>query len=291
MIQSFLQYLQYEKRYSTHTCTAYETDLIQFRDYLLHTYQTDNLNEATFSFIRSWIVSMMDEKTAASSINRKLASLRTFYKFLHKRGDIQVNPTLKIKSLKAPKILPHFAEEKVLNNFLDSFDFEGFEGLRDKTVLELLYGTGMRLSELINLKENDINYYDKTMKVLGKRNKERIIPLHSKLPSVIEKYLSLKKANFQASSEYLIVTDAGEKAYPVFIYRLVRRYMEMAGIAGKKSPHILRHTTATHLLDKGADLNAIKDLLGHANLAATQIYTHNTLDKLKQVFEQAHPKA
>ena len=291
MIDSFLQYLQYEKRYSLHTCTAYETDLLQFRDFLVLTYQTDDLKEATFAFVRSWLVHLMEEKKAALSVNRKVATLRTFYKFLQKRGDILTNPMLKVRSLKAPKALPHFVEEHALNTFLNDFAFEGFAGQRDKVVLELLYGTGMRLSELIYLKETDFNLYDHTLKVLGKRNKERILPVSAPLATLLKNYLTQKKHEFPEGADSLIVTDQGQAAYPVFVSRLVRRYLTLAGVAGKKSPHILRHSVATHLLDKGADLNAIKDLLGHANLAATQVYTHNTLDKLRQVFEQAHPKA
>ncbi|MBC8110577.1 MAG: tyrosine-type recombinase/integrase [Verrucomicrobia bacterium] len=292
MINSFLQFLQYQKRYSPHTLVAYEADLIQFQDYLAHTYQITDLLTADFYQIRSWIVSLVADKISPFSINRKLATLRTFYKFQQKQQLLTVNPMLKIKALKTSKKIPHFIEEKKIIDFFENHHFtDDFAGLRDKTVLELLYGTGMRLSELINLKENEVNFYDKQVKVSGKRNKERIIPMSNTLAENLKVYILQKKTTFETSCEFLIVNDNGGKTYPVFIQRLLKNYIGNEVTTGKKSPHILRHSFATHLLNNGADLNAIKELLGHSSLAATQVYTHNSLEKLKAVFEQAHPKA
>jgi integrase/recombinase XerC len=292
MTETFLQYLRYEKRYSPHTLSAYESDLLQFRDFLAVTYELNDLSQADFSLIRSWMVSLVEQKTGASSINRKLATLRTFYKFLQKQGTVSVNPMLKVKSLKAAKTLPHFIPETEINTFLNEFSFpEGFPGLRDKLVLELLYSTGIRLSELVALQESDWNLSENILKIQGKRNKERLVPVGKMLTDRILQYLKEKKQMLPAASRTLMVTNKGLPVYAAFVYRLVRRYLGLANVAGQKSPHILRHTFATHLLDHGADLNAIKDLLGHSSLAATQVYTHNSLEKLRKVFEQAHPKA
>ncbi len=291
MIDLFLKYLQYEKRCSPHTLTAYQTDLEQFAAYLKD-FEYPQPELATFPTIRSWIVSLVEAQISASSVNRKIAALRTFYKFLLQRNVISQNPMLKVRSLKESKKLPHFVDENQLNQLLDSAAFpEGFEGLRDRVVLELLYGTGIRLAELLSIEPQMISQYDKTIKITGKRNKQRVIPLHSGLLPLIQTYQLAKQDAFKGTSApQLIVTEDGTAAYPMLIYRIVRKYL-MQAKTDKKSPHVLRHTFATHLLNKGADLNAIKDLLGHSSLAATQVYTHNSLEKLKKVYEQAHPKA
>jgi integrase/recombinase XerC len=293
MVNLFLQYLQYEKRYSPHTVSAYQRDVEQFAQYLSTAYELPAPNEASFPMIRSWIVSLVEQKMEATSINRKIATLRTFFKFLLKQKSISQDPMLKVVALKPSRSLPAFVEEQPLSLLLDQFEFtQDFSGLRDKLILELLYGTGIRLSELIYLKENDLSIYDQVIKVTGKGNKQRIIPVHQSLPPLLKSYLESKKAQLIGNpSAYLIVTDKGEQSYPMMIQRIVKKYLNMITTIEKRSPHVLRHTFATHLLNKGADLNAIKDLLGHSSLGATQVYTHNSLDKLKKVFEQAHPKA
>jgi len=293
MIDSFLKYLSYEKRYSQHTINSYQTDLIQFETYRQIHHGSCRLEEATHRMIRGWMVFLVELNYSPTSINRKIASLRSYYKFLLKNSSISKDPTYKIRMLKSGKKIPHFVKEKEIIKLFDEFDFgKEFKGIRDKLLLELLYGTGIRLSELIHIRPADIDIYDQTVKVLGKRNKERIIPLNSELILLINHYITLKKEKFTGNaSEYLIVTNSGEKCYPMLVYRIVRKYLNLFTSIDKRSPHVLRHTFATHLLNKGAELNAVKDLLGHTSLAATQVYTHNSLEKLKKVFDQAHPKA
>ncbi|MES2734095.1 MAG: tyrosine-type recombinase/integrase [Bacteroidota bacterium] len=294
MVNLFLQYLQYERRCSPHTLSAYQRDLEQFTHYLSTAYELSATEEASFSMIRSWIVSLVEQKMEATSINRKIATLRSFYKFLLKKKSISQDPMQKVVALKTSRSLPAFVDEQPMALLLDHIEFPSdFSGLRDKFILELLYGTGIRLSELINLKEGDINSHDQVVKVTGKGNKQRIVPIHNSLLPLLETYSLGKRSQFEGKSvvDYLIVTDKGEQSYPMMIQRIVKKYLDMITTIEKRSPHILRHSFATHLLNKGADLNAIKDLLGHASLGATQVYTHNSLDRLKQVFEQAHPKA
>jgi integrase/recombinase XerC len=243
--------------------------------------------------IRDWMVHLVEENNSPRSINRKIASLRSYYKFLLKRKSIKKDPTQKIRVLKSGKNIPDFINESEIIKLFDEYEFEvGFEGIRDKLLLELLYGTGIRLTELIHLKIGDVDFYDQSIKVLGKRNKERIIPVNTELIKIIKEYIKIKKESFDYNvSDYLIVTNKGEVSYPMMIYRIVRKYLDIFTSIDKRSPHVLRHTFATHLLNKGAELNAVKDLLGHTSLAATQVYTHNSLEKLKKVFDQAHPKA
>ncbi|MFN3490239.1 MAG: tyrosine-type recombinase/integrase [Emticicia sp.] len=293
MVSFFLQHIKYEKRLSHHTVTAYEGDLKQFSAFLLFQYEFKEPEKADFQMIRSWIVALVDEKIENRSINRKIATLRTFYNFLLRHQSITTDPMLKIKALKTDKTLPKYVEEKPMENLLDDMEFsDDFSGLRDKLVLELLYGTGMRLAELIGLKITDLNLYNNTLMVLGKRNKQRIIPVNKSLIEAIKKYLTLRTDIIDdTTNTHLIVTDSGTQAYPVFIQRLVKKYLSLVTSLEQRSPHVLRHTFATHLLNRGADLNAIKDLLGHTSLAATQVYTHNSIEKLKKVFKQAHPKA
>jgi integrase/recombinase XerC len=294
MVNLFLQYLQYEKRCSPHTLSAYQRDLEQFVQYLTTAYETSQPETATFSMIRSWIVSLVEQKLEATSINRKIATLRTFFKFLLKRKTINQDPMQKVVALKTSRTIPAFVDEQPMGLLLDQFEFaEGFYGLRDKLILELLYGTGIRLSELINLKESDLTVSEQVVKVTGKGNKQRIVPVHRTLLPLLESYTASKKSHFEGKflADYLIVTDKGDQSYPMMIQRIVKKHLDMITTIEKRSPHVLRHTFATHLLNKGADLNAIKDLLGHASLGATQVYTHNSLDRLKQIFEQAHPKA
>ena len=286
MVDFFLSYLQNERRLSPHTVSGYQTDLLQLSDFLAgkpaETAQPDEL--------RAWVVQLSESGLENTSINRKIASLRAFYKFLVRRKKISKDPTDLLKSLKTPKRLPVFLEEKSTANLFELIEYEaGFAGVRDKLILELLYGTGIRLSELIGIKEADVD--QSRVKVLGKRSKYRIIPLHENLVKLIGEYRSLKKEQAALQNDYLLVTDKMQPLYPVFVQRKVKHYIRQVSTLQKKSPHVLRHTFATHLLNHGADLNAIKELLGHANLSATQIYTHNSISKLKEVFKKAHPKA
>jgi len=293
MIDSFLKYLSYEKRYSRHTIQSYQTDLLQLNSFIQIHYDPEKIEHLDHRMIRDWMVSLVESGYSSRSINRKIASLRSFYKFLLKRNLISKDPTQKIRILKSGKKIPQFVKEDEIIRLFNEYDFGiELEGIRDKLLLELLYGTGIRLSELINLKEGDVDFFEGTIKVLGKRNKERIIPLNTELVHQIKHYLATKKEKFNGNgNEYLLVTNIGEKCYSMFVYRTVRKYLKIFTSIDKRSPHVLRHTFATHLLNKGAELNAVKDLLGHTSLAATQVYTHNSLEKLKKVFDQAHPKA
>lgn len=291
MIAKFLEYLQHEKKYSLHTISAYQSDLKQF-DVFIDQFDS-HIQNVNYEQIRDWIISLVNDGNNATTVNRKIACLKSFYKFLHLHQFIAKNPTTKLHILKTQKRLPIFVKEEDMQKLLNQVKFEDtFEGIRDKLVLELLYGTGIRLSELINLTYNQVNLTSAYIKVLGKGNKERIIPLHKTLIELIEFYEKKKKdQGIENICINVIVTDNNDKCYPMFIYRLVKRYLEVVSSIEKKSPHVLRHSFATHLLNKGADLNAIKELLGHSNLNATQIYTHNSIENLKNIFNQAHPKA
>lgn len=290
-LEQFLKYLQFEKRYSPHTLTAYKNDLFQFSRFL-KSLDTE-IQLANHQIIRSWIVLLMDEDIVPRSINRKISTLRSLYKYLHREKIVEVNPVLKIQTPKVAKKLPTFISDDKLNGLLDGKVFEDdFSGLRDKLIIELLFGTGIRLSELLGIKEKDIYIAEQTLKVLGKRNKERIIPINYSLINLLDNY-SVEKKNqgFSNKSDVLIVTNLGLPAYSKFIYRAVQKYLKTISTQEKRSPHVLRHSFATSLLNNGADINAIKDLLGHANLAATQVYTHNSIERLKSIYKQAHPKA
>ena len=294
MIDSFINYLEYEKRSSAHTVLAYRKDLEQAQDFVNLSFSIDDLSHCTHPDLRAWIIDLVEQGLSQTTVNRKLATLRSFYKFLMRSKIIQKDPTYKLKSLKSPKKLPEFLQETTIESVLEEEVYAPtFEGQRDRMVLEFLYLTGVRLSELTSLKWKDIHLYEEQVKVLGKRQKERIIPLTKSLQRNITNYKQVVDAQFNRveGEDYFIRSSKGEKAYPMLIYRIVKHYLDLFAQNSKRSPHLLRHTFATHLLNKGADLNAVKDLLGHANLAATQVYTHNSMEKLKAVFEQAHPKA
>jgi integrase/recombinase XerC len=298
----FIQYIKFEKRYSPHTVSAYESDLDQFTRFLNNPGNAVISPEPTITHpdqisyhdIRNWMVELIDQKLTPRSVNRKMATLRKYFKFLLQEGVITQNPTSKIRSQKIPKHLPVVVEGESLAKMLDDDKIfsDDFPGLRDKLVVEMLFGTGMRLAELLGLKDSDINDYEGTLKVLGKRNKERIIPINTELRILLGRYSELKKSeNFHNNSLTLIVTNKGADAYPKLIYLIVQKYLSNISTQSKRSPHVLRHTFATSLLNNGADLNSIKELLGHANLSATQIYTHNSVERLKSIYKQAHPKA
>ena len=291
-IDRFIRYLQFEKRFSPHTVTAYKNDLDQFSQYIV-AFQTELLN-VTHQHVRTWIVSLMDDGIEARTINRKISSLRSFYKFLQREDLIGNSPMIYVRAPKIPKRLPIVITEQKMDILLDAQDVfsNDFQGIRDRLIIELLYGTGMRLSELVNLSDHDINRYEQQIKVLGKRNKERIIPISKPLAKLVGDYqLQKLNQNFDNKSSALIVTNQGNKVYAKFIYITVNLVLSFISTHDKKSPHILRHSFATSLLNRGADLNAIKELLGHSSLAATQVYTHNSVEKLKSIYKQAHPKA
>ncbi len=291
MVESFLKYLQFEKRVSPHTFLAYQNDLQQFQEFLAQTFPEEKIERVSPGAVRSWIISLTEEDLEATSINRKIASLRSFYKFLLTQEAIDKDPLLKIRVLKTKKKLPSFIKEPDMISLLDTAIFEPtFQGCRDKLILELFYSTGIRLSELIQLRESQLDLKNCTIKVLGKRNKERVIPFPSGLVFNIENYREMK-AREVGQNEFVFLTEKGEPCYPVMVYRIVKKYLDQHTTADKRSPHVLRHTYATHLLNKGAEINAVKDLLGHSSLAATQVYTHNSIEKLKKTFDKAHPKA
>ncbi len=290
--KAFQEYLLLEKNYSLHTVTAYGNDLIFFKEFLKSNFDTEKLEEVNYSMIRSWIVAMVDDGVANSSVNRKIASLKSFYKFLLKIKVIKSSPLLKHKSLKMPKKLQIPFSENELDMVLNNLKFpDGFEGIRDKLIIDLFYTTGIRRIELISLKMQNIDLHNRTLKVLGKRNKERILPIVPVIASQIEKYLAERTQLEEIKdSEYFFLMLKGVKLNDSFVYRLINYYFSNVSEKVKKSPHILRHTFATHLLNNGADLNSVKELLGHASLASTQVYTHSSLSELKKVYGQAHPR-
>lgn len=295
-MELFFDYLRFERRYSPHTLLSYQTDLGQFAAYLHTAYELEEPAQADHTLIRSWVVELMQQDLDPRTVKRKIACLRSYYKFLLQTGVIARNPMLRIKAPKTAKKLPDFVPEDALNGMLNSFAFAPtLAGTRDQVILELLYGTGIRLSELIGIQHGDISLPARTVRVTGKGNKQRVVPLNPTLVQVLEKYLSQKQQEFSTTDNArgaLLVTDKGEPLYEKFVYRTVKHYLgQITTASSQQHPHVLRHSFATHLLSKGADLNAIKELLGHANLAATQVYTHLSIDKLKAVFEQAHPKA
>lgn len=291
-IDLFIKYIKYEKRYSLHTVQSYENDLTKFAEFFNYNKQNFDPLAISHQEIRKWIVFLMETGYSVKSINRKLSALKSFYKFLLKENYVSKSPLIKISAPKSNKSLPHFVERNRMDLLLDEVSFgDGFEAFRDKVVIELLYLTGMRLAELNGLKTTDIDFSSKNLKVLGKRNKERIIPINNELMMSLKNYIDIRQKEIKPSNEYLILTKKGEKAYPKLIYRIVKKYLEQVTTIEKKSPHVLRHTFATHMLNSGADLNAIKEILGHANLSATEIYTHNTFEKLKSIYKQAHPRA
>jgi len=290
MIIHFLEYLTLEKHNSKHTVLAYKTDLLSFRDFCIEEYGQEDLENIYYPQIRKWIVSLVHQNISNRSINRKISSLKSFYKFLQKTKQIKINPLIKHKALKVvKKVQVPFSKEEINQVIQNIEEQKDFTSVRNKLIVELFYSTGIRRTELINIKESAINYYDKTIKVLGKRNKERIIPLLPSVFKTLEEYVTLKKQNPEIKE--LIVTKKGNKIYETLVYRIINTYFSSVSSKVKKSPHILRHSFATHLLNEGADLNSVKELLGHSSLASTQVYTHNSLDKIKEAYNNAHPRS
>jgi integrase/recombinase XerC len=292
-LERFLQYLKFEKRFSPHTIEAYHLDLRQFQEYLLMNYDLSDARSVTVNHIRSWMVYLVQQGITARSINRKLSSLKAFFKFLLEQKDIDFNPMAQIIAPATNRRLPVFVKEDNMATLLEDVDFgEGFTAIRSRLIVELLYGTGIRRAELIGLTIDRFNYHGSSLKIRGKGNKERILPLGNYLADLLDRYLKQRKEHFpDCSYDNLLLTNKGLPLYPLFVNRLVNQYLSLVTTIHKKSPHVLRHSFATHLLNRGADLNAIKELLGHSSLAATQIYSHNTIESLKKVYQKAHPKA
>jgi len=292
--ERFLDYIAHEKRYSPHTSTSYKTDLEQFHAFLKGQYDLDEADTATHPMIRSWVVHLLDQGLSPRSVNRKITTLKTYYRYMMREGLVTENPMGRILSPKTSSRLPVFVEEDTMQLLLDEVEFgEGFEAVRDRLILEMFYNTGMRLSELVGLKDADVDTERGVLKVTGKRNKERMIPFTEKLAAGIAGYRKDKNRHFNGKDlpEELFVTTRGAKLQPRMVYKVVHTYLSMVTTISKKSPHVIRHTFATHMLNHGADLNAIKEILGHASLSATQVYTHNTIEKLKTAYKQAHPRA
>ena len=291
LITSFLEYLMLEKKYSIHTIKAYKTDLISLQDFCKETYSQEKISDINYSQIRYWIVNLVEAKVSNRSINRKISSLKSFYKYLQKIKIIQNNPLSSHKALKTPKKIQVPFSIKEVNEVLSNITLnDSFESSRNKLIVELFYSTGMRRAELIQLKISSLNFSEKQLKVIGKRNKERLLPL---LPSVIKSLHSyMKHRDLICSAEdYLLLTSKGNKIYETLVYRVINNYFSEVSSKLKKSPHILRHSFASHLLNEGADLNSVKELLGHSSLASTQVYTHNSLEQIKKVYKQAHPRS
>ena len=292
LIKSFLDYLRLERNYSEKTLVSYETDLREFEDYLEETEAELELAKVHSDVVRNWIVSLMDKGRAATSVNRKLSSLRSFYRFLLRRKRITVNPMLKIVGPKKKKPLPSFVREKDMDRLLDGIPFgEGYEGCRDRTILEMFYVTGMRLSELIGLDGVDVDFSAKLVKVTGKRNKQRLIPFGNELEKDLLIYNKVRNETFPEGTEAFFVRKDGKRMYPMQVYRLVRRNLSKVVTLKKRSPHVLRHTFATAMLNDNAELRAVQELLGHESLSTTEVYTHTTFEELKKVYELAHPRA
>lgn len=291
MVKAFLDYLYLEKKYSKHTIIAYQKDLNSFQRFLQVTFDQENLLTVNYSQIRSWIVALVDDEISNRTINRKISSLKSFYKFLQKSNQISVSPLQKHKALKvARKVQVPFSTKEV-KSVLDAVSISNdFVSVRNKLIVELFYSTGIRRAELINIKLADIDSYKGVLKVLGKRSKERLVPILKSVLNTLETYL-IERSKIVKNSDFLFITEKGNKIYETLVYRVINSYFSKVSSKVKKSPHILRHSFATHLLNEGADLNSVKELLGHASLASTQVYTHNSLDAIKQVYNQAHPKS
>lgn len=292
-LQMFLNYLKFQKRYSPHTIVSYQTDLVAFFDFMELTFGKIDLPDIKPAYVRTWLASLKEAGMEAKSINRKISALKSFFKYLLKEQSILVSPMGSIISPKVSKRLPQFVDNTDIKTLFQYVEFpNNWAGKTDRLLLQLLYNTGIRQAELISLKENHVDHFKSTIKVLGKGNKERIIPVSKELSEFLKGYIMEKREVFQNyNEEVLLVNKIGKKLYPKYVYNTVKKYLLQITTISKKSPHVLRHTFATHLMNNGADLNAVKELLGHSSLAATQIYTHNSIDKLKDIYKKAHPKA
>jgi integrase/recombinase XerC len=293
IIQHFLDYLHFQKRYSKHTIVSYKNDLTAFFDFLLAQFDQTALADIKTTFVRSWLAELKQQEMESKTINRKISTLKSFFKYQLRQQTITVSPMTSIISPKVNKRLPQFVDKKDIATLLTHVEFpETWAGKTDQLIILLFYSTGMRQAELVGLKESDISKGNSALKVLGKGNKERIIPLSNQLMKKMQEYMDDKRNVLETfNKDVLLVTDTGKKLYPRYVYNTVHKYLGLVTTIDKKSPHVLRHSFATHLMNNGADLNAVKELLGHSSLAATQIYTHNTIEKLKDIHKKAHPKA
>ena len=292
-LQHFAEYLKFQKRYSQHTIISYQTDLVAFFDFIELTFGNTALPDIKATFIRTWLAKLKEEGMEAKSINRKISTLKSFFKYQLKEESITVSPMGTIFSLKLNKRLPQFVEKEDINTLFSYVEFpDDWQGKTDRILLQLLYNTGIRQAELVSLKESQVDAYKNSIKVLGKGNKERIIPVSNELMGFLKDYVAEKRKTFEKyDADILLINEKGKKLYPKYVYNAVKKYLSKITTISKKSPHVLRHTFATHLMNNGADLNAVKELLGHSSLAATQIYTHNSIEKLKDIHKKAHPKA
>lgn len=292
IVEKYISYLRYEKNYSSHTEISYSTDLMQFADYLERNYPEQALETVDGDIIRAWVMSLMEHKNTARSVNRKLSSLKSFYRYLQRVGEITSNPMKRIAGPKAKKPIPSFINyndmEKVLDIDVPDDDYEAF---RDKVILELFYVTGMRRAELIGLKDVDVDFFAGNIRVTGKRNKQRIIPISKRTIELLERYLEVRCEIFENQTETFFVRKDGEPIYPMLVHRVVTSHLRWIPTLTKASPHVLRHSFATGMLNNGADINAVKELLGHSSLASTEIYTHTSFDELKKIYNKAHPRA
>ena len=292
IIQPFLNYLKFEKRYSRHTVISYETDLISFFDYITTQYGEMSLGQLSHGYIRSWLASLKDEGLTGKSINRKISALKSFFKYQLKTGEVKQSPMTRVIAPKNEKRLPSFVADKDIKTLFEHVAFpEGWLGSTERLLLLVFYHTGMRLSELIQLKDSQVNAASHSLKILGKGNKERIVPVSPELMKAIKEYQQERAKQFEGDQAYLFLNEKGKPLAPRAVYTIVKKYLSLVTTVEKRSPHVLRHSFATHLTNNGADLNAIKELLGHSSLAATQVYTHNSIEKLKNIYKKAHPKA
>jgi len=290
--ESFINYLKYEKRYSHLTAVAYKKDLDQFEEFYVKTIGDFNVEGINDKIARQWVIELMDNGLSARTVNKKISALKSFYKYLLRSEVVSDNKLVNVIVPKIRKKLPQFVEVKNLDHLLDDGFFgNDFEALRDKLIVSLLYGTGIRLAELMHLRDGDIHESEFLIKVLGKRNKERIVPYPRSLNSLVDQYRAERTRLFGPRAGFLLITTKGKPVYEKLIYRVVHKYLAFVTTIDKKSPHVLRHSFATHLLNRGADLNAVKEMLGHANLSATQIYTHTSMEKIQRVYRQAHPRS
>ncbi len=293
LITEFLQYLQFQKRYSRHTIVSYETDLNEFLIFLNNNYGALDIVEIKSTFVRTWLASLKEMGNSSRTINRKISTLKSFFKYHIKKEHLASSPMAVISNPKTPKRLPQFVDKKDIELLFNHIEFpEGFQGATEKLIIQIFYNAGIRQAELIQLQNSHFDRQNSHIKVLGKGNKERVIPVSKELATAIEDYISLKRSTFAgANAEFLLVNKKGNKLYPRYVYDVVKKYLSLVTTIDKKSPHILRHSFATHLTNNGADINAVKELLGHSSLAATQVYTHNTIERLKEAYKKAHPKA
>ncbi|WP_139956217.1 tyrosine-type recombinase/integrase [Flavicella sediminum] len=290
-LDQFIAYIEFEKKYSAHTVAAYRKDISVFLEFCMHEFDTDNLNSLRYPLVRSWIVSLVEDGVSNRTVNRKVSSLNSFFKFLLRTEQIRINPLAQHKALKvAKRVQVPFSEKEIVEVLSIDPEEEGFIAMRNKLIVEMFYSTGMRRQELIDLKEEAVDLSNNTIKVLGKRNKERYLPLLKSVKKTLITYLS-ERSKLSPTVSNIFITNKGNKIYGTLVYRIINLYFSRVSTKVKRSPHVIRHSFATHLLNEGADLNSVKELLGHSSLAATQVYTHTSIDYLKEVYNQAHPRS